>query len=323
MSTSSAPRTRLLAHGALFVSLCALPSGCDRVGELLGRDASGAAPIAEAPKDPATPAAVAPTPTAPVAAAAAVNAESPPAIDVPIARGEEAAAGDGRFVWRYRPAKTATYKPYEALFEHARLPAVVAMMGMFALPRNVPVATLECGQPNAFYNSDKHGIVMCYELAHEFYTRFRAESPDDQVASDRTLNALTFVLLHEMGHGLLGELEIGVTGGEEDAVDDLATLMLLDAKQPAWAVDGAASMAMLGAGAKPKFFGEHSLGEQRFFNIACIVYGSDPARFVGLVTQGVLPQQRAVRCGKEYATKDKAWSAMLGPHTRDKQPRTP
>lgn len=322
MSTSPDTRTRLLAHGALFVSLCAVPAGCDRAAQLIGSADKPTPAAADAPPTVA-PAAVAPTPAAPAAAvAAAAPTAAPPTIDVPVPQGEEVAAGDGRFVWRYRPAKTATYKPYEALFEHARLSAVVQMMGMFALPRNVPVATLECGQPNAFYNPDKHGIVMCYELAHEFYTRFRAEA-DDQVASDRTLNALTFVLLHEMGHGLLGELEIGVTGGEEDAVDDLATLMLIDAKQPAWAIDGASSMAMLGAGAKPKFFGEHSLGEQRFYNIACIVYGSDPARYVGLVTQGILPQPRAVRCGKEYATKDKAWTAMLGTHIRAKKTRTP
>lgn len=320
--------SRSFARVAVLASLCTLPAGCDRAAELIGRDDAKTAPAAAAPAaetpTPVAAAAVGPsTPSAAAPSAMTPPGATPPVIDEPIAEGEAAAAGEGRFVWKFRAAKNAVHQPYQALFEHARLPAVVSMMGMFALPRNVPVATLECGQPNAFYNPDKHGIVLCYELAHEFYTKFRASSPDEQVASERTLNALTFVLLHEMGHGLLGELEIGVTGGEEDAVDDLAALLLLDAKQPAWAVDGAASMAQLGAGAKPKFHDEHSLGEQRFYNIACIVYGSDPARYVGLVTQGLLPQERSVRCAKEYATKDKAWTGMLRPHMREKKASNP
>jgi hypothetical protein len=182
----------------------------------------------------------------------------------------------------------------------------------------VPVVTLECGTPNAFYTHDKHAVVMCYELAYDFHSKFSARSVDEQTASDQTLNALTFVLLHEMGHAVVGELDLGVTGGEEDAVDDLAALLLVDAKQPGWAVDGALSMALLDAGGKPAYFDEHSIGEQRFYNITCIVYGSAPDRYGDLVTKNVLPERRAARCANEYKRKNMAWENLLRPHIRKK-----
>lgn len=222
----------------------------------------------------------------------------------------------GQFVFKFVAAKDPKHKPYEALFQHGRLSSLVGVMKLIRLPRSVPVVPLECGTPNAFYTPTKHGVVLCYELAHQFYTKFASAGADPQKASDQTLNALTFVLLHEMGHAVVGELELGVTGGEEDAVDDLAALLLVDAKQPAWAVDGAMSMAMLDAGAKPAYFDEHSIGEQRFYNITCIVYGSAPQQYGALVERGVLPERRAARCMKEYTQKNKAWEDLLRPHIR-------
>ena len=223
---------------------------------------------------------------------------------------------EGSFVFKFEEANSATYKPYEALFTHGRLKSLVQAMSIIGLPRDVPIATGECGQPNAFYSPKKHAVIMCYELAHLFYEKFISKGSSDQEASDATLNALTFVLLHEMGHAVIGELDLGVTGGEEDAVDDLASLLLVDAKQPGWAVDGARSMAILGEGGQMPFHDEHSLGEQRYYNIICIVFGSDPQKYLGLVEQGILPEKRAVRCQTEYKRKDKAWTTMIGPHLK-------
>ena len=79
---------------------------------------------------------------------------------------------------------------------------------------------------------------------------------------------------------------------------------------------GAMSMAMLDAGAKPAYFDEHSIGEQRFYNITCIVYGSAPQQYGALVERGVLPERRAARCMKEYTQKNKAWEDLLRPHIR-------
>src|SRR5687767_12183841 len=60
-------------------------------------------------------------------------------------------ARDGEFVFKFVAAKNPTFKTYEPLFQHGRLSSLVDVMKIVKLPRNIPVATLECGTPNAFY----------------------------------------------------------------------------------------------------------------------------------------------------------------------------
>ncbi|MBK6916142.1 MAG: hypothetical protein IPH07_01960 [Deltaproteobacteria bacterium] len=302
---------RILAFSAL-----ALLAGCDTVRGWL-HDATGddAKPVAAAAAAAPTPA---PTPApAPAVAAAPSSAVPGSTPDLPMPT-PSANAPAGSFEWVFEPPKQAAMKRYQPLFEHHRLSSVVAAMNVVELPRTVPVVPLECGTPNAFYAPKKHGVVICYELADLFYRSFLDGGADDQTAADATLNALTFVMLHELGHAAIGELELGVTGGEEDAVDDLAALLLVDIGHPDWAFDGARSMTLLSKGQKAVYFDEHSMGEQRFYNITCVVFGSDPMKYLPMVERGLLPSARAGRCQKEYEQKDKAWQGLLAAHLRKK-----
>jgi hypothetical protein len=61
------------------------------------------------------------------------------------------------------------------------------------------------------------------------------------------------------------------------------------------------------------FADEHSLDLQRFFNIQCLVYGSDPTRYDALVSTGDLPVERAKRCPGEYDQALRAWRSLLEP----------
>ena len=63
------------------------------------------------------------------------------------------------------------------------------------------------------------------------------------------------------------------------------------------------------------FWDEHSLNEQRVYDIACLVFGSDPEAFSGLVSPEFLPAERAQRCEAEYEQKSRAWSQLLGPYS--------
>ncbi|MET0284227.1 MAG: DUF4344 domain-containing metallopeptidase, partial [Polyangiales bacterium] len=58
---------------------------------------------------------------------------------------------------------------------------------------------------------------------------------------------------------------------------------------------------------------EHSLNQQRFYQILCLVYGSNPRAYQALVSDGVLPASRAQRCPAEYAQKSAAWEQLLEP----------
>jgi putative metallopeptidase DUF4344 len=52
---------------------------------------------------------------------------------------------------------------------------------------------------------------------------------------------------------------------------------------------------------KPAFFADvHSLEAQRFYNVLCIAYGSNPKLFADVVNKDYLPQDRAEGCEEEF-----------------------
>ncbi len=246
----------------------------------------------------------------------------------PASDGSAASSGDakaapslpeGKFTFMMTEPKDPKYKKYKVYFEKgSRLEAVVGAMGVYALPKDIPIVARECGTPNAFYSPQKHAISVCYELADVFYTSFITQQMADKDASKMTLDGLTFTLLHEMGHALIAELDIGVSGGEEDNVDDLAGLILIQNKKPEWAVAGPVALMQLTKGQKPAYFDEHSISEQRLGNILCMIYGSNPQAHGKILENMPELRPRAPKCPKEYAQRDKFWTQALTPHTRTK-----
>lgn len=192
----------------------------------------------------------------------------------------------------------------------------VALDEAFLIPRDLRIGLVECSQPNAFYDPAQAAIILCYEL---ITTLVRTYQPF--VASEADLTAVVlqttyFVLYHEVGHALIDLLNLPVTGREEDAVDQLATLVLLEAGVSGReaALRGANWFALNAqrSGGRTVFWDEHSLDQQRYFNVLCWVYGSNPTEQAALLATGWgLPQQRAARCPGEYARMFGAWEAIL------------
>ena len=63
---------------------------------------------------------------------------------------------------------------------------------------------------------------------------------------------------------------------------------------------------------------EHALGEQRYFNLQCLLYGSDPARYLSIVTDGDLPETRAKGCPEEARRISRSWLRLLLPYVAPK-----
>jgi hypothetical protein len=234
-----------------------------------------------------------------------------------------AEAAPGRVRWRVAPPRDPRLAVVAPVFENPRLPALTAAVGeLLVLPRDLHVVVDQCDAVDSFYDPAHHRVVLCYELAGFFGLMFeRKANVDPSRQLDYALNGMTFTLLHELGHAIIGELDLGVTGGEEDAVDDFAALLLLELKEPGLAVDGAEAMLDLGmlSQGQARFSDEHSLSPQRFYNVLCLAYGADPGT-VAPVAVAYLPQARAVRCADEYRKKRKAWEAMTEPYTRHAPP---
>jgi hypothetical protein len=146
-----------------------------------------------------------------------------------------------------------------------------------------------------------------------------AEEESDPVA-DYFVGNLLFVFYHELGHGIIHKLDLPVLGREEDAADQLATLMLMDAGTDSVGGEPVLTAALgwldswqkrEGEAEESDYWDEHSLDLQRYANIVCLVYGSDPENYGNLVEEWDLPADRAERCPGDFASAAASWNGVM------------
>jgi hypothetical protein len=144
------------------------------------------------------------------------------------------------------------------------------------------------------------------------------------------LGNLEFLLLHEIAHLLINEKNVPVIGPEENAADYVATLALLTEAplDPAQqdrgrrfllsAADAFAAAWRTGQalGADVPYWGAHALSIQRYYQIACLLYGSDPVAFARVPEIAGLPYVRAQSCVAEYARADESIQWLLDHYGR-------
>lgn len=144
------------------------------------------------------------------------------------------------------------------------------------------------------------------------------------------LGNVEFLLLHEIAHFLIAEKDVPIIGPEENAADYIATLALLrepplDPTQGSRAVpflmaaaDAFASSWRTGEtlGADVPYWGAHALSIQRFYQIACLLYGSDPVAFAAVPDMAGLPRSRAASCRAEYERAEQSIRWLLANYGR-------
>ena len=230
----------------------------------------------------------------------------------------------GDFIVSYPGVENMKYQELDASIKQQKIleNAASQLNAALILPRDITLSSRDCGQPNAFYQPDKHTLYICYELMELFYDVFKRENMSDEEANKRMFNAIQFVFLHELGHSLIHNYDLGVTGKEEDAVDQLATYISTEEVENGEdnALNGALTFILLSKNqdaTKLPYYDEHSLGPQRFYNILCWLYGHNPQKYQYLVTEGTLPEPRAVRCNDEYTKFTKYWKRELKPFRKN------
>jgi hypothetical protein len=198
-----------------------------------------------------------------------------------------------------------------------------------SIPEDVTIVFKECGEVNAYWSPPERTINMCYELIEDLAQRFSTIARDERQLEDAVGGAIAFVFFHELGHGLIDLLKLPSTGREEDAVDQLATYVLVDSGG-----DEGEQMALSGAtwwsqkydelaqsgrttGEMDQLWAdEHSLNAQRMYDIICWVYGHNQQKYAAMVNNP-LPEARAVRCPTEYERLSNAWLTLLKPYLKD------
>lgn len=189
------------------------------------------------------------------------------------------------------------------------------------LPFDIVVSFEDCEQPDAYYDPEKHQITLCHQLIDDYYDLFAKKIKDKTKLDHAVRSAIAATFFHELGHGLVDAWKIPTTGREEDAVDQLSTLVLIEGAENGeqMALDGALTFKLyadLAKGDKKIYWDEHSLDEQRFFDTICLVYGHDEEKFAYLVENGTLPEERASFCSEDYEKVSRAWRQLLAPYLK-------
>jgi hypothetical protein len=232
----------------------------------------------------------------------------------------EAVADRGRFVVKPPLLESA------AMRETAREMSATGVLeelasafnALFVLPTDIAIRYAECGEVNAYYDGENRQILMCLELVEGMTEVLAGQFDDEDELSDAIAGAFIAVALHEVGHALVDVLELPITGREEDAVDQLAAWILIEADDVDSVLGAAASYYVEDEEvADEDLAGEHSLNRQRYYNMVCWAYGSDPENSQELIDSWELPEDRASGCEAEYDLLDRSWTRLLKPHLRE------
>ena len=186
------------------------------------------------------------------------------------------------------------------------------------VPGGLRVIMGECGELNALYVPSRRAVVICHELVAHFADHFRAKyTQNPERIGPAVVNATIFAFFHELGHAFFHIYDFPNLGSEEDAADRIAAMLLLEqgeaaAERTLEGAEGLLALAKLGAA---PHWDVHGFGEQRFFNVACLVLGAlgPNARLVG---QDDFNKNRAPTCSKEHAQAARSLDRFLAPFYR-------
>jgi hypothetical protein len=127
-------------------------------------------------------------------------------------------------------------------------------------------------------------------------------------------------LYHELGHALIDQLDLPVFGPEEFAADFFAIVLINRLHDEETVVRMAYDIAAAyDAGAVKEarhaqdlaMWDVHGIDGQRYYNLACHMYGANPEERDDVANELGLPDERAETCEDEYALTARAWGQVL------------
>jgi hypothetical protein len=228
---------------------------------------------------------------------------------------------DGSFLVRHDEAEDATHEAWrESMIALGLYEAYAeAMNEQIYLPHDITIVGKECGEVNAFYVGTDKEIHMCYEYLEHIETLVEnnggsTEEEVDQIVADEAATTL----MHEIGHAVIHVLDLPITGKEEDVADQIAAVSLINGDGASSIINSAFVFKLMAQSEDPEslYWDTHSLSEQRYANLLCWVYGSDPDTYAEWLNDGTLDAARAEYCPSEYEKMSTSISRIMADYLK-------
>jgi len=142
----------------------------------------------------------------------------------------------------------------------------------------------------------------------------------DPVKFEFVRTNLVSTFYHELAHALIDIMDLPVYGQEEDAADVFSVVVIdrLFDSADALAINSGGAMGFrvdaddrMGKGREWDWSDEHGPDMQRYYNIVCLTYGSDPGGRAEFAEKMSLPQERAEYCDGEYTLAKRSWYPVI------------
>ncbi|WMT88412.1 DUF4344 domain-containing metallopeptidase [Pelagibacterium sp. 26DY04] len=168
-------------------------------------------------------------------------------------------------------------------------------------------------------------MVLLASVAPSSAQQPRLTNEQHEAAVQFVMGNVRHTMLHEIGHLLVDQLNLPVLGREEDAVDTMATVMMLETGTQAdvAALQDTVDGWLYSEATRPTrgyvnadFYGAHSLDIQRSYAIACLMVGSDYDKHTHYATRISLPIDRQNSCAEDYRIAEQGWNTVLEPYRR-------
>ncbi|TDQ63635.1 putative metallopeptidase DUF4344 [Maritalea mobilis] len=150
--------------------------------------------------------------------------------------------------------------------------------------------------------------VLAQELTDEQYDE----------AVEFAQNNTRFVLYHEFGHLVIAQFGLPILGKEEDAADNIASVILLGERDEEYdnilfdAADGwyLSDISNTEDFEESDFYDSHSLDIQRSYQIVCLMAGQSAETFGDFAAEYGLDEDRIDLCAADYEQLEQSWAVM-------------
>jgi hypothetical protein len=220
---------------------------------------------------------------------------------------------------KYKTPTTPAEVKAKKLIEKSGITSEFEQLVDAYFPLEKPMHLVYGGDDGPLYDPQLHVMYIPYHFVSESIGYFSQDLNAD-LASIGAMDTLMHTLLHEAGHALVFDNRIPILGKEEDAVDNLATLLMIKyVEDGADAAINAANMFDYESQEGNEFYDyseyidEHSFELQRYFSTLCMVYGSDPVEFEHLLDEVEADslEEKQETCISHYQDIDDNWHHYL------------